>query len=345
MQAALDPRPHPRAREREGHASPDLRRRRRRVRRLHARARGRRNLCASRIRSSARSASSPPASASKTCCDKIGVERRVHTSGERKAMLDPFKPEDPRDAAHLEALQREVHESFKAMVRDRRQGKLKADEKELFSGAFWTGAKAKEFGLIDDLGDMRSVCRSKFGDKVEFRVITPRRSWFGLDMFSSPRRIRTARRLGGQPHRRRRRAFFVVPLWAISPRHGSDLDFDSAGHRRARLLRHQGPHGAPARRVRTSTPPRHPSARSRASPPKTWSSAPPAAPTPRRRKPRTAARRSVRTSEASIEPLRSSPASGEGAVAKRWWRPTASTLEAPPSRRWARRLDPPDHGL
>ena len=93
---------------------------------------------------------------------KIGVERRVHTSGERKAMLDPFKPEDPRDAAHLEALQREVHESFKRMVRDRRQGEKKADEKELFSGAFWTGAKAKEFGLIDDLGDMRSICRRKF---------------------------------------------------------------------------------------------------------------------------------------------------------------------------------------
>ena len=117
--------------------------------------------------------------------EKIGVERRVHTSGERKAMLDPFKPEDPRDAAHLEALQREVHESFKAMVRERRQGKLKGDEKDLFSGAFWTGAKAKELGLIDGLGDLRAVCRQKFGDKVEFRVVAPRRSWFGLDMLSS----------------------------------------------------------------------------------------------------------------------------------------------------------------
>jgi signal peptide peptidase SppA len=117
--------------------------------------------------------------------EKLGVERRVHTSGERKAMLDPFKPEDPRDAAHLEALQREVHESFKAMVRERRQGKLKGDEKDLFSGAFWTGAKAKEFGLIDGLGDLRAVCRQKFGDKVEFRVVTPRRSWFGLDMLSN----------------------------------------------------------------------------------------------------------------------------------------------------------------
>jgi signal peptide peptidase SppA len=111
--------------------------------------------------------------------DKIGVERRVHISGDRKAMLDPFKPEDPRDAAHLEALQHEVHESFKAMVRARREGKLKSDEKNLFSGAFWTGAKAKEMGLVDGLGDMRSICRQKFGDKVEFRVVAPRRSWFG----------------------------------------------------------------------------------------------------------------------------------------------------------------------
>jgi signal peptide peptidase SppA len=117
--------------------------------------------------------------------EKIGIERRVHTSGERKAMLDPFKPEDPKDAAHLEALQREVHDSFKAMVRTRREGKLKGDEKEIFTGAFWTGAKAREFGLVDGLGDVHSVCRAKFGDKVEFRLITPRRAWFGLDAFAS----------------------------------------------------------------------------------------------------------------------------------------------------------------
>ncbi|MCE9521802.1 MAG: S49 family peptidase [Alphaproteobacteria bacterium] len=117
--------------------------------------------------------------------EKIGIERRVHTAGDHKAMLDPFKPENPRDAAHLEALQVEVHESFKAMVRTRREGKLKGDEKELFSGAFWTGAKAKEMGLIDGLGDLRSICRAKFGDKVEFRVVTPRKSWFSLDALAS----------------------------------------------------------------------------------------------------------------------------------------------------------------
>jgi len=116
--------------------------------------------------------------------EKVGIERRVHTSGERKAMLDPFRPEDPRDTAHLEALQREVHESFKAMVRARRQGKLTAEESDLFSGAFWTGAKSKEMGLVDGLGDLRAVCRQKFGDKVEFRVVAPRRSWWSLGLLS-----------------------------------------------------------------------------------------------------------------------------------------------------------------
>ena len=111
--------------------------------------------------------------------EKVGVERRVHIAGERKAMLDPFQPEQPRDVAHIEALQKEVHESFKAMVRTRRAGKLKGDENDLFSGSFWTGAKAKEFGLVDGLGDLFAVCRAKFGDKVEFRVVTQRRSWFG----------------------------------------------------------------------------------------------------------------------------------------------------------------------
>jgi len=96
-------------------------------------------------------------------------------------MLDPFLPEDPRDAAHLEALQREVHESFKALVRKRREGRLKGDEDEMFSGMFWTGAKAAGLGLVDGVGDLRSVCAQKFGEDVEFRVIQPRRAWLGSE--------------------------------------------------------------------------------------------------------------------------------------------------------------------
>jgi signal peptide peptidase SppA len=112
---------------------------------------------------------------------KLGIERRVHTAGDRKAMLDPFRAEEPRDAAHLEALQREVHESFKTLVRKRREGRLKGEEAEMFSGMFWTGAAAAKLGLVDAIGDLRSVCEQKFGEDVEFPIIQPRRSWLGAE--------------------------------------------------------------------------------------------------------------------------------------------------------------------
>jgi signal peptide peptidase SppA len=73
---------------------------------------------------------------------RLGVERRVHTAGVRKSMLDPFRPESPEDVARLEALQGEIHDSFKAHVRERRGARLKADDDTLFSGEFWSGKRA-----------------------------------------------------------------------------------------------------------------------------------------------------------------------------------------------------------
>ncbi|MEQ8747166.1 S49 family peptidase [Pyruvatibacter sp.] len=107
----------------------------------------------------------------KSLIDRIGIERRIYTAGESKAMLDPFKPEDPKDVEHLKNLQAEVHESFKQMVRDRREGKLTAPESDLFTGSFWTGATAKTHGLIDGLGDMRSILREKYGDKTRLKLV------------------------------------------------------------------------------------------------------------------------------------------------------------------------------
>jgi signal peptide peptidase SppA len=107
---------------------------------------------------------------------RIGVERRLHTSGERKSFLDPFRPENPQDVARLEAIQAELHEYFKAHIRSRRAGKLKAEEAELFSGEFWTGRRALELGLIDGLGDLRSTLRRRYGDKVRIRLMADERS-------------------------------------------------------------------------------------------------------------------------------------------------------------------------
>lgn len=103
---------------------------------------------------------------------KLGIERRVYTAGDRKVILDPFQPEKPRDVKQLKAIQNEMHESFKALVAERRGKALNGDHKALFSGEFWTGATAKELGLVDDLGDMRSVLREMFGDKVQLKLVS-----------------------------------------------------------------------------------------------------------------------------------------------------------------------------
>lgn len=108
---------------------------------------------------------------------RIGVERRLHTSGTRKAMLDPFSRERPEDIEHLHEIQTDIHDSFKALVRDRRGDRLKAPEDELFSGAFWTGRKALEKGLVDGIGDLRGVLRERYGEKVKFRFVGAEKSW------------------------------------------------------------------------------------------------------------------------------------------------------------------------
>jgi len=106
---------------------------------------------------------------------RLGIERRVHTAGESKSMLDPFRPEDPDDVARLETIQGDIHASFKDLVRTRRGRRLKGEEEELFSGAFWTGRRALELGLIDGIGDMRTVLRDRFGQKVKIRQVSPAR--------------------------------------------------------------------------------------------------------------------------------------------------------------------------
>lgn len=102
---------------------------------------------------------------------KAGIERRVHTAGESKAMLDPFKPEDPADIQHLQSLQADIHDMFKALVRDRRAGRLKGAEADLFTGAFWTGSRGVELGLADAIGDLRGVLRARFGERVRVRMM------------------------------------------------------------------------------------------------------------------------------------------------------------------------------
>jgi len=115
--------------------------------------------------------------------EKLGVERRLYTAGEHKAMLDPFLPENPDDVERLKKLQQEIHDDFIALVKLRRGGKLHGPEESLFSGEYWTGRRALELGLIDAIGDVRSTLRERFGDKVFTPLMTAERSLFGRRVF------------------------------------------------------------------------------------------------------------------------------------------------------------------
>ena len=104
---------------------------------------------------------------------KIGVERRLYTSGEHKAMLDPFLPEKPDEVARIKALQREIHAIFIALVKQSRGGRLKGADDVLFTGEYWAGETSVSLGLADAVGDLRSTLRARYGDKVLTPVIAP----------------------------------------------------------------------------------------------------------------------------------------------------------------------------
>lgn len=116
---------------------------------------------------------------------KLGVERRVYTQGENKSILDPFQKEKKEDIELIYAAQKEIHEAFKELVRNSRGKKIAhADEKDLFSGKFWTGKQAQNLGLIDQISTLHDVMKEKYGDDVELVKINKAKGWlqrkFGL---------------------------------------------------------------------------------------------------------------------------------------------------------------------
>jgi serine protease SohB len=104
-----------------------------------------------------------------------GIERRVHTAGEKKSMLDSFRPEKPEDIERLTSLFEVIHGNFINQVRTRRGAKL-ADE-NLFTGEIWAGQKALDLGLIDGFGHLEPVMKDLYGKKTRFAVHGQRRSF------------------------------------------------------------------------------------------------------------------------------------------------------------------------
>ncbi len=116
---------------------------------------------------------------------KIGVERRVHTAGKNKSTLDPFLEEKTEDIERLKNIQLELHKDFIKVVEESRKSKLNKSEVELFSGEFWSGSKAKDLGLIDNVGNANEVLKEKFGEDVVIKKFEKSKSWLNKKLSSS----------------------------------------------------------------------------------------------------------------------------------------------------------------
>ena len=117
---------------------------------------------------------------------KIGVERRVYTSGKSKSFLDPFKEEKKEDIDRLKSIQEQIHENFIEYVKSRRGSKLLSSaEDEIFSGLFWVGKKGVDLGLADGIGSINQIIREKYGNKAKIKIIDQKKSFLQKRLSSS----------------------------------------------------------------------------------------------------------------------------------------------------------------
>ena len=117
---------------------------------------------------------------------KVGIERRVYTSGKSKSFLDPFKEEKKEDIDRLKNIQEQIHDNFIDYVKDRRGSKLDQNKlDDIFSGLFWVGKKAIDLGLADGIGSLNQVLEKKFGKKVKIKMISQKKSFLQRRLSSS----------------------------------------------------------------------------------------------------------------------------------------------------------------
>ncbi len=110
--------------------------------------------------------------------EKLGIQRRVYTQGNNKSVLDPFQPEKESDVKIIKKIQKDIHNHFIDMVKERRGGKITQSDEVIFNGEFWSGQIAADFGLVDGIDDLYSFIQEKFGDEVKIEYIEQKQSWF-----------------------------------------------------------------------------------------------------------------------------------------------------------------------
>ena len=118
---------------------------------------------------------------------KLGLERRVYTEGKNKGMLDPFLPERKEDVDQIKEIQKDLHEQFINWIKKRRGKRIKVSDDTVFNAGIWSGRKALELGLVDNIGDYYSVMKKNFGKEVKFKDFSKKQSWFKQKLFSNSR--------------------------------------------------------------------------------------------------------------------------------------------------------------
>ena len=117
---------------------------------------------------------------------KMGIERRVYTSGKSKSFLDPFKEEKEEDINRLKDIQEQIHENFISYVKSRRGSKLQEKNfDEVFSGLFWVGKKAIDLGLADGIGSIYEIITKRFGKKAKIKFIDQKKSFLQRKLSTS----------------------------------------------------------------------------------------------------------------------------------------------------------------
>lgn len=106
-----------------------------------------------------------------------GLERRIHTAGKSKSMLDPFSPEKPEDVKRLKGLLEQIHANFIGHVKARRGPKLD-NAPEIFTGEVWIGREAEKRGLIDGIGHLDPVLKERYGEDVKLRRYEARKPFW-----------------------------------------------------------------------------------------------------------------------------------------------------------------------
>lgn len=109
---------------------------------------------------------------------KLGIERRVYTSGDNKRQLDAFLPAKPEDIKRLKMLQEAIHADFIALVKQSRGKRINGTDKTLFNGEYWLSDQAMKYGLIDGIGDLRGTLQKRFGKNVAMPLVAPPGGFF-----------------------------------------------------------------------------------------------------------------------------------------------------------------------